>query len=1218
MGATGGDTADLVAQKFDVIAKAAEGTYGKFEALSSIQDRVQEAWKSGAIDYTDYVAFNNTLAETEAKMNSLQAELDAYREAQAGATAAMDDAQTSILAYKDELADYDSRLSEVNSMLRETAGAINEMSESGDTEPLLKQQLVELDEAVEVTTEKLQMLEEQKDEVQEAFLNGEIEYSDLIEYNHEVETTQASLQSLVDQQTALRDSLSGTAQEEQAAHDAVMDYQNALVSVDAELTANQARLAAIKAERDAGRVTLSQDIESHKLYKETLKETTDKLKDLESRQKEVKQAFENGTISAEEYTEFQGKLGEAAAALQELKQQMGETKGQSDDTGVSIASLGELIKSHLAADAIKAGVSALLDILRELGGEIREIISQTETMGDTVDKQSQRLGMTTEAYQEWRYVLSQNGADISTLTASMRTLTNQVEGLQSGTAKATNTFAKLGLTMEDMQGKTGEEQFSLIIERLQMMDDETQRNALANDLLGRSYMQLIPLLNQSSDSVEQLKQRAHDTNQLMSQEAVDAAVKYHDALDTLNRSFDGFENRIGAELMPGLTEITDGMIDLLNGVDGADEKIEQGVDDLISGAEKALPMIEELIENIAEVAGDKAPEIISKMITKLAEKLPDIANGLANLAAMVVGAIEEALPDIGTAAGSVVVTITSKILELLADPQTLADVLESFVKTGVAFCSAIADGIMHYDWGQFTQNLLSNLADTFDTAQKYVQVWMDNTFSGGSLYNGDVNNVANSEFWEMHRKGAEEVVDYVSGVTEYAAEKYDEGKQTLKEIFDSYDSSTQEDVEAAEEAEENLEEAAEDMEKGSQALSTAVDTAADAKKKLQDYFRDLEITKKENGYSDKWLLDQQKAYLDTLDKSSDLYKEYHNKWLDDLEKYKTQQGKDQKKALQDYYRDLNTIKNDNGFDEGWLLDQQKAYLDTLDKDSELYKEFYDKWAEDKREFDDKIAKAEEKEEDKRRKEKEKRDKKIESERRKLIKEGHKAAEKLLAEYEKGQENIMKAVNKPTEVTDVNGKKHLVFTDFKKKLQEIRAYQRNLDKLEDLHLSEQHMKEIFSMDLETRMQYISELLRMSEGNRQKYLNDYEAYYKAAYDVSKTEVDLSGKDDKILNEGIDKALDDITDNSYIAGKEAREAWLQGWRETGGEFYEDMMPAFDRIDATERPETMVTNTLQKVFGVFADKPLTINVAGTQAIKMTLGQLLTALKNSGGALDV
>ena len=317
----------------------------------------------------------------------------------------------------------------------------------------------------------------------------------------------------------------------------------------------------------------------------------------------------------------------------------------------------------------------------------------------------------------------------------------------------------------------------------------------------------------------------------------------------------------------------------------------------------------------------------------------------------------------------------------------------------------------------------------------------------------------------------------------------------------------------------------------------------------------------------------------------------------------------QKSDLVEYYNSLEETKEDNGYGEEWLLEKQKEYLDTLDKSSELYKEYNRKWKKAKGDFDKKrmedMKEAAEELVNKFREMQKTMDKEMSD----LVKEGKEAAQKLADEYAKGQQSIMNAVNKPQKITDANGKDRLMFTDFHKKLQELNKYQQNLDKLGSLGLSEQHMKDIFSMDLDTRMQYVEELLRMSSGNRQKYLSDYEAYYKAAYDTSRAETDLSGRDDEIMQEGIDKALDDISDNSYIKGKEAKEKWLEGWKAGGGEVYEDMQPMFDQLYGNG--------------GAQAQQPtysgnITIEVAGTKAIQIAVSDLLAQLKNSGGVLDV
>lgn len=225
----------------------------------------------------------------------------------------------------------------------------------------------------------------------------------------------------------------------------------------------------------------------------------------------------------------------------------------------------------------------------------------------------------------------------------------------------------------------------------------------------------------------------------------------------------------------------------------------------------------------------------------------------------------------------------------------------------------------------------------------------------------------------------------------------------------------------------------------------------------------------------------------------------------------------------------------------------------------------------------------------------------------LTSEGKEAAQKLADEYARGQQSIMDAVNKPEKVTDINGNERLIFTNFAKKKQELEKYRKNLDKLGELGLSEQHLRDIFSMDLDTRMKYIEELLRMTDSNRQSYLRDYENYYATAGQVSRQEAALSGAEADIMKDSIDTVLTDISDNSFIAGKKAKEQWLKGFTEAGGElgaqYAADLFgqPAPSQSAASDLPQN-----------------ISINIAGQNVIKTTLLDFFKSLKNSGGVMDV
>jgi len=176
---------------------------------------------------------------------------------------------------------------------------------------------------------------------------------------------------------------------------------------------------------------------------------------------------------------------------------------------------------------------------------------------DRIDKMSQKLGLSRKGFQEWDYVLSQNGISIDSMQGGLKTLTNKFDDLSNGSKGATEQFEAIGLSMEDLKGKSQEEIFAMTIEGLQGLEDETKRAAIANDLLGRSGSELAPLLNAGAESVEALKKNANDLGLVLGDSAIDSGVLFTDTMDNIKRSLAAAATGIGAELMPMVQVLLD-------------------------------------------------------------------------------------------------------------------------------------------------------------------------------------------------------------------------------------------------------------------------------------------------------------------------------------------------------------------------------------------------------------------------------------------------------------------------------------------------------------------------------------------------------------------------------------------------------------------------------------------------------------------------------------
>ncbi|MBO5569206.1 MAG: hypothetical protein J6A79_09805 [Clostridia bacterium] len=145
-----------------------------------------------------------------------------------------------------------------------------------------------------------------------------------------------------------------------------------------------------------------------------------------------------------------------------------------------------------AAKGAVTAVTAVTGATVAMGTAVVKSASATAQYGDNIDKMSQKMGMTAEAYQEWDAVMQHSGTSMETMKASMKTLANAAE---SGNAA----FATLGITEEDLATLNQQELFERTIAGLQNMEDGTQRTYVAGQLLGRGATELGALLNTSAE-----------------------------------------------------------------------------------------------------------------------------------------------------------------------------------------------------------------------------------------------------------------------------------------------------------------------------------------------------------------------------------------------------------------------------------------------------------------------------------------------------------------------------------------------------------------------------------------------------------------------------------------------------------------------------------------------------------------------------------------------
>ena len=404
--------------------------------------------------------------------------------------------------------------------------------------------------------------------------------------------------------------------------------------------------------------------------------TSEKLETLKSVQGQIQQQYRDGVIDESQWVAFQTELAKTENQLNSTYRQIERLSGAGNDiekvkkpmeetANVSDTLSGAFKKVSVVGAAAGAAVSAVGAFCAESAKKIKELANQSAAAGDKIDKQSQRLGMSAQAYQEWDFILSQNGGSVDILSTGVNKLNNLLDDARNGSKSATETFNKLGLSFEELNAMNSEQRFEAIIAALQGMENVSERNAVANDILGKSYVNIIPLLNSTAEGTEELKNRAHETGMIMSDEAVSAAVHYTDAMDVLNRTVTGLTNEFGAKLLPGLTEVAQGITDMASGVEGGSERVANGIEMMVGAFSDAAPDIIDIITQMAEDGEDIAPEMIETIISAILDLLPHLAVTAQNIIPALLEGIIAALPELGEGAGEIVAGLLTAIIELL-------------------------------------------------------------------------------------------------------------------------------------------------------------------------------------------------------------------------------------------------------------------------------------------------------------------------------------------------------------------------------------------------------------------------------------------------------------------------------------------------------------------------------------------------------------------------
>ena len=318
------------------------------------------------------------------------------------------------------------------------------------------------------------------------------------------------------------------------------------------------------------------------------------------------------------------KLKAETSALGQASQKMAKFGGAVEKAGQSLRGLSMVagaVDVALAGLTVKAGQTA-----------------------DDLNTMSKVTGIGTEELQKYKLSADLLDVSVDTIAKSQTKLKRSMLSAQQGSKNMTDAFNTLGVAIVDSNGhlRDQEDVFSDAIKSLGKMTNETERDAIAMQIFGKSASELNPLIEDNGETFQKVADIFKQNNlEIVDQETIDKANEFQDSLDTIKAMGMATLSTIGMQLAGYLAP--------------AMEKISEVLGKVFGWLSQLDPQVLMIIGIVAGVIAVLSPLLIT--IGKIATGISAIM-GLMSTLGVSLGAIGGALlPIIGIIAGVIAVGV---------------------------------------------------------------------------------------------------------------------------------------------------------------------------------------------------------------------------------------------------------------------------------------------------------------------------------------------------------------------------------------------------------------------------------------------------------------------------------------------------------------------------------------------------------------------------------
>lgn len=411
-------------------------------------------------------------------------------------------------------------------------------------------------------------------------------------------------------------------------------------------------------------------------------------------------------------------LNKASKGADEFGDEVKDAGKESDEASNKFEALGDVCKA--VGVTLAAAVTAVAAAAVKCGKALVDMATEGAAYADTVLTESTVTGIATDKLQEYMYAAELVDVSTETLTKSMAKQIKSMKSVQDGSNTMVEAYEKLGVEVMNADGtlRDSDDVYWEVIDALGKVENETERDAIAMTILGKSAQELNPLITAGAERMKELGEQAQEAGYVLSDELLNDYGALDDQIQYLTNGCTAAKNALGTILLPVLTELAADGVSLLseftNGIKKANGDVNKIADvfgSILPKAMKAImkyvPALLKMIGNVVislgqaitdniDILVDSATEIIMTFLDALIAGLPQIASGALKLVSALAGGIIENLPLILQAVIEVVALIANGIGDSLPTLiPALVGVITQLCKTIISNLPLLLDAVLN-------------------------------------------------------------------------------------------------------------------------------------------------------------------------------------------------------------------------------------------------------------------------------------------------------------------------------------------------------------------------------------------------------------------------------------------------------------------------------------------------------------------------------------------